>query len=253
MEINFKKPSLTMEYYSILLDDNISYRGRNDVSKVTDKINYYIDKIDNYKTICKDEVDDKQFYSLLTQIAKINLNKEDYINILELMNNKNYNRISKIKTSMIANRKMATRVEYEAILSDRIKKDNNYIYTVRNISELTESNDLVLLREKLVPLIDIDSKKLEKYFKFNTLNFNDFLNPDDEKNSYLIKYIRSMINKDDIKKELKNYILELNTEINRIISREYIINNSKIISNDINSELINKGITLKFRKKIYED
>ena len=249
MKISFKKPNLTLEYYSILLEDNISKVSKNDVSRVTNKINYYIDKIDNYQLLINDQVNDNIYYKLLSDIADIAFEKEDYVNILSMMNNKKYKRINRIKTSMLAHRRMATRVEYEAALSERIKKSENYIYNVRNISELTNSKDMILLKEILTPGVLPNYKDYETHHKFSTLDYKNFTNPDSEYYIYMVKYFKENIDKEELRKELDNYVNSLYNEINRITTNNFLINNSKIISNDIKSELDDNNILLKLRKK----
>lgn len=250
MKITFKKPNLKKEYLTILVDsDNISDKNKNDISLVTDKIDYYLCIIDKYKLLIDDKrnIPDSVFLNNLSKISNFELAEEDYLNILSNTFNKKYNKIKNIYTNMFANKRVMNRVSYKVAIDEKTNIIDNKIYTLDELNQLIDNNDIILLKEKFIKDKVNKNEIIDKYIKLNITSYDDFLNSQKYIYKYTLKYIRKNISKELLIQKLDDFIKKLKNEINNITNNKYLINNSEIISNNIKEELEEKEITLKLR------
>ncbi|MBR4178394.1 MAG: hypothetical protein IKR57_03490 [Bacilli bacterium] len=245
MKIEFEKPNLIQEYFTLLLSDKVKGNGNNDVSSVTNKIDYYVSKIDTYKLLMNKDraLPNSVFLDLLKEISRIKLEEKDILNILSLKENANYNRILILSTDMIAKRKNTTYVSLKVASTSLL--NTKHIYTIDEINNLIEDKTIVVLGEYLKSFNLEKYKTHEKYMKYDYFSNSDFVDKEGRLYVCTLQYIRNTIKDEMLKKELDNYIRLLKIEIDKVTNNKYLINNSSIISKDISEQLDEKQITLK--------
>ena len=247
MKLEFNKPNLIQEYFTILLRDKINENGNNDVSIVTNKIDYYIDKIKNYKLLSEENrnIPNTIFLSLLEEISSLKLEEKDYLNILSLKEGIEYKNTVILNTDMIAKRKKTTYVSFKAAASQPI--NTKHIYTLEELNNLIDDKAIIILGEYLKTFNLERYATYEKYIKYDYYSYDDFINKNGRLFIYTLQYIRNSVTSERIKKELDIYIELLKSEINKITNNKYLINNSSIISKDISEELESKQTILKLK------
>ena len=230
MKIEFDKPDLTKEYVEAII--NKRRNGNIDVTNIINRINHYYSKIDDMNLITVLSMSDKIFYTILSDLANIKLDRNDEMNILSLMNNKNYTHTHLINTTMLAHRKVPTTVSYLITADEDVIIDENHLYTASELSQLIDRKDLVIL-DKIYNTKDITiPSKSELEFGFEVYNSKRFLNEKDSLYLYTLKYIRKIVSNELIDEAKRKYKEDLNSEI------DYVINfNNEDDSKEVSDEL----------------
>ncbi len=240
MKIVFKKPNLVEEYLKSLIE---SYDTKKiDVSSIMSRINDYFKVADSFDVLLNhsDSMPNSMYYLILSDICSITLEKDDYLKIISDVNDKKYNKVMTIKTTMKENKKTSSRVTYESFVSDDAGILKNQILNKKELKESIDNKSIVLIYERHERKDFGKHEFTEKKEDFKLTNYKDFI----DKNNYLIlytsKYIRENISKERLKNELSIYLSFLKEEINHIINYSTILNNSVIISKRVEEEINNK-------------
>ena len=249
MKITFNKPSLMQEYFSILQERSIN-PNYVDLSFVTNKLNYYIDNINNYKLLSEEKrgVPDSVFYIILKEIANVEFETKDYLEILSEYNCKTYNRIDTIYTTMLANKKMATRITYEAAICREMNFYQNHLFSVKELNFLTNNKSFVLIKEHDITDTIKNYYKIDTKTNYQTTDYDSFTDVNSNIYPYTLKHIKKLATKSLIKEEMEDYIKKLKEEINKITTNESVLLLSNNLSNDLNNKIKEDNITLKLSK-----
>lgn len=154
------------------------------------------------------EINPIELYNVIKKIFDIKLDKNDYLKILSIKNDKHYNKIIRIKTTMFDLN--GNNISYNCVISRNIKIDDNHRLDKNKLRELTNSKDILLLKE--YKLSDISYLgRIEKEEPFLLQNFN-IENSSIDEDSELFIYISEYIKKETLKNisiiyELTTYYL----------------------------------------------
>ena len=154
------------------------------------------------------EINPIELYNVIKKIFDIKLDKNDYLKILSIKNDKHYNKIIRIKTTMFDLN--GNNISYNCVISRNIKIDDNHRLDKNKLRKLTNSKDILLL--KGYKLSDISYLgRIEKEEPFLLQNFN-IENSSIDEDSELFIYISEYIKKETLKNitiiyELTTYYL----------------------------------------------
>ena len=108
-----------------------------------------------------DELSDQELYTKLSEIYDMELNYEDYLYILSRKNNRKYVDIKSLPTTMyyksikregtgkdLARWNQLYQVRYLVAVTDTFESESNKNYSSKEIKELVNNNDIVLLNRK---------------------------------------------------------------------------------------------------------
>ena len=141
------------------------------------------------------EINPIELYNVIKKIFDIKLDKNDYLNILSIKNDKHYNKIIRIKTTMFDLN--GNNISYNCVISRNIKIDDNHRLDKNKLRKLTNSKDILLL--KGYKLSDISYLgRIEKEEPFLLQNFN-IENSSIDEDSELFLYISEYIKKEALK------------------------------------------------------
>lgn len=170
------------------------------------------------------EIDPIELYNVLKKTFDIKLDKNDYLKILSIKNDKHYNKIIRTKTTMFD--LSGNNISYNCMISKKVKIDNNRL-DKNKLRKLTNSKDILLLKEYRIP-DNLYLGKIEKEEPFPLQYFN-IENPSIDEDSELFVYITEYIQKE----VLKNIIIIYN------LTTSYLIKYYEMIYNQIKEEIRN--------------
>lgn len=141
------------------------------------------------------EINPIELYNVIKKIFDIKLDKNDYLKILSIKNDKHYNKIIRIKTTMFDLN--GNNISYNCMISRNVKIDDNQRLDKNKLRKLTNSKDILLLKE--YKLSDISYLgRIEKEEPFLLQNF-DIENSSIDEDSELFIYISEYIKKETLK------------------------------------------------------
>ena len=155
------------------------------------------------------KMDSIDLYKALKKVFDIKLDIKDYIKILSMKNKKHYSKKIRIKTTMFDNNN--NNILYDCIAASKADLEENDRLDLRSLRRLTNSEDLLLLKEYRIP-DDLYKGKVEKQESFHFLEFNienTIIDEDSELFQFIIEYIQKQILVKDVLYDLKQYIIEL--------------------------------------------
>lgn len=163
------------------------------------KMQYFYKIGDDLKRIIlKEKINEMnpiELYNVINKIFYIKLDKNDYINILSIKNNKHYNKIIRVKTTMFDLN--GNNISYKCMVSSKVKIDDNARLDKNKLRKLTNSKDILLLDE--YRLSDISYLgRIEKVEPFLLQNLN-IENSNFDEDSELFIYIPEYIQKKGLK------------------------------------------------------
>ena len=236
MIIEFENPNLMDEYFKSILDykenDNIC------VDKILEKKDKYMSKLNKSRFLNDKNINDEFYYSILSELSNVILEKNDYLEILSSMNNKEYIKIDTIKTSLLANKRIPTSILFEIAYTKDFNYDSNHYYTIDELNNSINNKDIVLL-DKLYNIDNIDFNNVnenEKSCLFEIINYIDFLNPNSKLYLYTLKYIRNNISEKFLDEKLNEYKNNIYREIEYVVHFDEI-GDSRVISDNFVKKL----------------
>lgn len=163
------------------------YRINNDeiIERFKIIVNEYFNIINKLLEVDIDDLSDEDFYKLLTKFYDINLDSDDYLEILSQYNDKKYVNYGIIPTNMTfydivseGHGKNFSWWEeelqacYHVAYSDNFKIDMDRLYTKDEIKELVSNKEIVILKEEDIPLTYNDNFTYDKYEFIPSLNID---------------------------------------------------------------------------------
>ena len=126
-----------------------------------------------------------------------------------MKNKKHYRKKITIKTTMFDNNN--NNILYDCIASSKADLEENDKLDIRSLRRLTNSEDLLLLKEYRIP-DDLYKGKVEKQESFHFLEYNienPIIDEDSELFQFAVDYIQKELLVKDVLYDLKQYIIEL--------------------------------------------
>ena len=169
------------------------------------------------KIILKEKINEMnpiELYNVINKIFYIKLDKNDYINILSIKNNKHYNKIIRVKTTMFDLN--GNNISYKCMVSSKVKIDDNARLDKNKLRKLTNSKDILLLdKYRLSDISYLGRIEKEEPFLLQNLNIeNSNFDEDSELFIYIPEYIQKKGLKNiNIRYELINYYSKLKKQI----------------------------------------
>ena len=155
------------------------------------------------------KMDSIDLFKALKKVFDIKLDIKDYIKIISMKNKKHYSKKIRIKTTMFDNNN--NNILYDCIAASKADLEENDRLDLRSLRRLTNSEDLLLLKEYRIP-DDLYKGKVEKEESFHFLEYNiknPIIDEDSELFQFIIEYIQKQILVKDVLYDLKQYIIEL--------------------------------------------
>lgn len=190
-----------------------------------------------------DSLSNAEFYNLISNIYDISLEKEDIFKFFSDKNNKKYDRIVTIPTTMVYTVNNSSgffddsyQVFYEAMIDKDVSLDSNKVYSKIQLKKMLKNKDIVITNTDSI-LID---ERLEKEEEYEDINKNNSLVPknvdysDKESFYYFIKEIRSILDNKRILNDLNDYVLDFNQELYNI----YVYSSLHTVYSNIMSQCI---------------
>ena len=162
------------------------------------------------------KMDSIDLYKALEKVFDIKIDINDYIKIISMKNKKHYRKKITIKTTMFDNNN--NNILYDCIASSKADLEENDILDLRSLRRLTNSEDLLLLKEYRIPN-DLYKGKVEKEESFHFLEYNienPIIDEDSELFQFAVDYIQKELLVKDVLYDLKQYLIELDHQINEI-------------------------------------
>lgn len=210
MELQLKDITLKEDTYKDMKNKN------NNTSLFIEKIKQNRENaIFLYKNNMK-KMDSIDLYKALIKVFDIKIDINDYIKILSMKNKKHYRKKITIKTTMFDNNN--NNLLYDCIASSKANLEENDKLDIRSLRRLTNSEDLFLLKEYRIP-DDLYKGKVEKEESFHFLEYNienPIIDEDSELFQFAVDYIQKELLVKDVLYDLKQYLIELDHQINAI-------------------------------------
>lgn len=222
-----------------LSEDTFAYVGRASEEENLEEFKYqlktYIESIKQILEADFDKLSDQQLYEMLTKVYSISLDEDDYLSMLSKYNNKEYNYIYKIPTTMIFVGKASEghgrsfdcwvqdyQIYYLVVASEEFDFDYNKIYSIAEINELVSNKTIMLLKEDSEAIDDYVEFAMEGYQSLETLDINitgysdnisKFIN---DNYSLFGDLLRKKFPREKVLDDMKGLIEELDDEINDV-------------------------------------
>ena len=237
MNIDKKSITLTEDTYAYIYRTS----GQEIFETFRDALKKYINIIDDLVNNDLRKLSDEEFYDLLCKVYSISLTEEDYLKILSKKYNKKYNRFTEIGTFMTFN-DIATeghgrdfswweqlyQVRYIAAVSEDTEIEYDSVLRKKDIKKMVEDRSIVIVEIKSRPI----NNKLninEKFENIPSIKLNCCYSNvpygrmtssiyKDDNFSIVISMLRKKFTKKRILKDMKDYIEELRTEMEIVLS-----------------------------------
>ena len=187
------------------------------------------------------KLSDQEFYDLLCKVYSISLTEEDYLKILSKRNNKKYNRFTEIGTCMTFNDtategrvknfsywKQLYQVRYIVAVSEDINIEYDSILRKKDIKKMVEDKSIVIVERKTIPINNklninetvenIPSIKLNHSYSNSTYGRMTGSIYKDDNFPIIISMLRRKFTKKRILKDMKDYVEELQDEMEIVLS-----------------------------------
>lgn len=222
-----------------LEEDVFSYIGRTSASKVfQENIKKEIMMINRLLNSNLEKLSNRDFYNLISEFYDVTLEEDDYLDIISKMYNKKFTKFVEIGTYMtfedIKSEKYGRKsdwwrqlyqIKYIVVVSEDIDIKPDSIFKKADIKKLIKNNKIVIIERKTVA-INEKLKYNEKPVAFPMTKFNCSYSDDGmygniEDNEYfpvIISILRKKFTKEKIIIDMKNYLRDLQLQINTILS-----------------------------------
>lgn len=219
MKVDYNKIEFSDEFLRLGFKNEDRLYESIDITPVSEKIDKSINDIKKYNKLIKnyDDMSGTIFNDFIKELANIELEQEDYLNILSFVNGKEYDRVSTIETSMITRSKLPFRISYKAAISKGLFVLPGHIYNTKELSELVDTNSIVLLEEVHKPL-NSSYDEIEYRVPFNVYSKKDFTSEDGELYIVTLKYIKNKFSSELLRNKMDEYIKYLEDEIRYMCS-----------------------------------
>lgn len=196
-----------------------------DYQRNSQKIISVIDKRFNdaleTKTLLTEErkkLSDKEFYNTLRKINQVIFTKEDMYHVLKEVYHKNYIGSIFLLTFIYLGKEGNEDkfLGYNVLVSDDANIDNTRVYKVQELRELVESKQILIV-DKFECCYDLDVPHEEEPV-FDIIDFKYPLNNNDEIKQAIYKYIRRNASSKRLAKILKEYLMNLESDIKSNLS-----------------------------------
>lgn len=263
MNIEKNNITLTEDIYSEITETiydystkNLSYIYNGNKEELfnffKDKLNKYINIINNLVNLDFKKLSDNEFYDLLCKVYDITLTEKDYLKILSKKNNKKYDKFSEINTYMtfIGTAQEGHRrdfswweqlyqIKYLIAVSKDTEIEYNTTLSKEEINKLIADKTIVIIGKRNKKRIyNLDINEPLEQFPITKLNF-DYYNSlynhmhgqihKDENFQVAVALLRKKFTKKRILKDMKKYLEELLNNINIVQTDQMniILSNSK--------------------------
>lgn len=254
-----------------------NFADYDDQKNLNELFNKYLICVENLDKLIEKRrnMSDEEFIKVLSDIdCRYKLDTYDIVKIVSIMNNKKYIGCERMRTTMYCDSPTSKDcIDYNIIYTQESKFDQFHYYSIEEIQNLVNKEQIVLLNEMDVELWNFNDRKYrsEEYIYFETLDLNfdnyflnswfhqlnHYLIPARETNEYnkaVLKYIRLQLRKykleSEMLKSLKRFsgnlrALDHDLKIYHPNQREICASNFE--KNGYNDKL--KQLTLKYNKK----
>ena len=203
MKKNPREITLKYETLKDITSNNI------DTNLYIERINRYLSKANNILNKKLEKLDPIELYNTLSEIYEFEFEPKDYLKMLSLKNNKQYNRFININTRMYDENNY--NLSYLCAATNEIEYEDNTTLKLKKIKKLTDSKDLLIVK----PCFKKVDKKSKKIDKFERLPF-DYININSKsiyENDKLFPYALDIFRKEIVLKfvyyDVKAYINEV--------------------------------------------
>lgn len=234
--MNIDKISITLS------DDTYAYIYRASGQEIFETfrktLDKYINIIDNLVNQDLNKLSDDEFYDLLCKVYDISLTKEDYLKILSKRNNKKYNKFIEIGTFMTFTDidseghgrdfswwEQLYQITYIIAVSEDTKIEDNSILRKEDIKRMVLDKSIVIVKQKAKPINNklninesvenIPSIILNCSYDYGRMNGSIFK---DDNFKVVVSMLRRKFNKKRILKDMRDYIEELQEEMEIVLS-----------------------------------
>ena len=224
----------TYTYISRVSEQEIFETFRDTLKKYINIINYFVNQ--DLKKLT-----DEEFYDLICKVYSISLTEQDYLKIISKRNDKKYNRFATIGTFMT----------FTSTATEGQGKDFSWwkqLYQIRYIVAVAEDSNLngcdlkkedikKLIQDKSIVIIGSEEKPINNKLRLNeeveempsiklnySYSFGDmrgYINKDDNF-SVIVSMLREKITKKKIFEDMRNYIEELQEDIDFVLSNSHM-------------------------------
>ena len=237
--MNIDKNSIT------LTEDTYAYIYRASEQEIfetfRDTLKKYINIIDDLVNKDLKKLSDEEFYDLICKVYSISLTEEDYLKILSKRNNKKYNRFTEIGTFMTFTDtateghgrdfswwKQLYQVRYIIAVSEDTEIEYDSVLRKNDIKKMVEDKSIVIIERKTRPINNklninetvenIPSIKLNCSYSNGIYGRMTGSIYKDDNFPIIISMLRRKFTKKRILKDMKDYIEELQDEMNIVLS-----------------------------------
>lgn len=238
--MNIDKNSIT------LTEDTYAYIYRASEQEIfetfRDTLKKYINIIDDLVNKDFKKLSDEEFYDILCKVYSISLTEEDYLKIISKRNNKKYNRFTEIGTFMTFTDtateghgrdfscwKQLYQVRYIVAVAEDTEIEYDSVLRKNDIKKMVEDKSIVIVERKTRPIhnkLNInESVENIPSIKLNCSYSNGIYGRmtgsiyKDDNFPIVISMLRRKFTKKRIRKDMKDYIEELQDEMNIVLSR----------------------------------
>lgn len=191
-----------------------------DTKKTNDMLKMITNLFENYNTIS-----DMEYYKILSNFYEFELEEKDYIEIVNILTENNYNKIINVKTNIIdwdVEREGTGRdfswwtVKYRMLIKSVTKDgviEDNKEYTVKEIKELISSGEVYPIRKISLPCDDELKVNINDEFrKIDTLSKINYRKIDTKSDYFniVVTLIKNKISLNKLYRDIKSYLLEFN-------------------------------------------
>ena len=237
--MNIDKNSIT------LTEDTYAYIYRASEQEIfetfRDTLKKYINIIDDLVNKDFKKLSDEEFYDILCKVYNKSLNEEDYLKIISKRNNKKYNRFTEIGTFMtftdtateghgrdFSRWKQLYQVRYIVAVAEDTEIEYDSVLRKNDIKKMVKDKSIVIIERKTRPIhnkLNInESVENIPSIKLNCSYSNGIYGRmtgsiyKDDNFPIVISMLRRKFTKKRILKDMKDYIEELQDEMNIVLS-----------------------------------
>lgn len=237
-----------------LTEDTYAYIGRTSEQEIfetfRDTLKKYINIINDFVNQDLKKLSDEEFYDLICKVYSVSLTEQDYLKIISKRNNQKYNRFTKIGTFMtftdIATEghgrdfswwEQLYQIRYIVAVAEDTNLNSNCNFKKEDIKKLIQNKSIVIIRYESKPINnklklneeveEMPSMKLDYSYSFGAMH--GFINNDDNF-PIIISMLRKKFTKKKIFKDMKEYIEELQEDMEFVLSKSHFNYDYKEVS-----------------------
>lgn len=264
IKLAIEDKEIGISLYNSLFTDMFKISNREKAIGFVNLVENLVKKLQLMCEVNLSELNDEEFYDFISQNYTFDLSINDYINIYNIANKKKYNYYTNFKTNMFDEfPKMygceiyngwclqPALISYKVLLSNEVVYDYNNKYSINEIDDMINNNDLILIEREFSFLSDeVIDYEVSQVKDFKTYSFNCCKKKDSPYFKFYISFLREKFTKDRIKKDFKQILIIIQKELDKLLKDMYFIDEQQKIITYVNKLLSDSNEYKIYQKKI---